>query len=413
MRSTIVVLASLAMAVLSPRPASACGGCFNPPSGMPTPVTGHRMAVSISTAGTTLWDQIQYAGSPEDFVWVLPVMGTPMVELADNAFFEALADATAITMSAPAPPRTFCPRSGGSSFGCTQYSPSAALDGGSAHDGSSVVVHSEGIVGPYETATVGSTDPMELVDWLQDHGYLVPDAILPTIAHYVEMGANFTVLRLAPDAGVDRMQPVRVTSPGLSLSFPLRMVAAGVQTSVELELFVFAESRMEAANYHNAEVDRGAVSYDWASGRFSYDDEYSNALFAGEGPGTNWVTEYAGYAPVPSLASYTSTGPDGEVRTASDDVEVAARGIAFPYLTRMRTELPPSELDRDLLLRASEGDDIGTFFTVTRELNRAPDVSCDSTVDCSVMRAQRDDVIFAVFGLVPLALVWRRRARAA
>ena len=57
---------SVLLAGLAPSDARACGGCFNPPTGMPAPVTGHRMAIAMSPAGTTLWDQIQYAGEPDD-----------------------------------------------------------------------------------------------------------------------------------------------------------------------------------------------------------------------------------------------------------------------------------------------------------------------------------------------------------
>ena len=65
------------------------------------------------------------------------------------------------------------------------------------------------------TATIGSADPDALITWLNDHGYSVPASIEGTISHYVGMGSNFVALRLRPTAGIDRMQPVRVTSPGL------------------------------------------------------------------------------------------------------------------------------------------------------------------------------------------------------
>jgi hypothetical protein len=403
-----LALASLALAQV-PSEAHACGGCFSPPTiGMPSPVTGHRMAVAMSTSGTTLWDQIQYAGNPEDFVWVLPVTGTPMVELADNGFFEALTQVSTITMTAPLPPQRFCPSSGGCGLGCasSSYSPASAGDAGTA-----VIVHFEGVVGPYETATIGSTDPMALVTWLQDHGYLVPDAILPTIAHYVSLGSNFTVLRLAPTAGIDRMQPVRVTSPGLSLTFPLRMVAAGVQTTVDLELFVFAEGRMEAANFGNTEVDRDAITFDWTTSTFSYDDEFENALFAGTEPGTAWVTEYAQPAPIAELRAFRSVS-GGLAHTAMADVSVVTAAIPEPYVTRLRTRLPPSELDRDLVLRASDGGDIGTSIAVTRELHRAADVRCGGS-DCSASASTPGaaHAFLACVALAPLLLAVRRRRR--
>lgn len=365
------VLAGLAP-LATPSEASACGGCFHPPEGAPSPVTGHRMAVAISPRETTLWDQIEYSGRPEDFVWALPVAGSATVELADNAFFEALVQQTAITLVAPPPPRTTCADACEDGFVGFGGSDSAARLG---EDGGVTVLH-EGVVGPYATATISSEDPSALLDWMNENGYRVPAAMLPTIEHYVGLGMNFVVLRLRPSSNVTRMQPVRVTVPGLSTTFPLRMVAAGVEVSVELEIFVFAESRIEAANFGNAEVDRAAVSFDWASRTFDYDARYEDALFAGEGTGTNWVTEYAGAASS-SIGSYTSWAPDGTSTTAAADWAVVTRAIDAPYLTRMRTRLPVSELGVDLELQMSEGADLTqTRIQVTRELNRPAEPDC-------------------------------------
>ena len=43
------------------------------------------------------------------------------------------------------------------------------------------------------------------------------------------------------------------------------------------------------------------------------------------------------------------------------------RALPSPYLTRLRTDLPVSELDEDLGLQMSEGADLGTYIRVTRE----------------------------------------------
>ncbi|UJR78822.1 DUF2330 domain-containing protein [Sandaracinus amylolyticus] len=356
-----------------PDVARACGGCFHPPEGNPSPVTGHRMAIALGTTQTTLWDQIAYEGDPADFVWVLPIAGTSTVEIAENAFFESLVAHTTITLVAPPPPRVSCDDPCGDSF----FASSDAAPGRELGGDGSVTVHHEGVVGPYATATIGSEDPDALVTWLRDNRYQVPDAMLPTITHYVDLGMNFVVLRLSPSANVQRMVPVRVTVPGLSTTFPLRMVAAGVEVSVELELFVFAESRIEAANFGNAEVDRAAVSFDWATLTFDYDARYEDALFAGEGVGTNWVTEYATIAPT-SIGTYQSFPPDGSATTsAAADWAVVTRSVSEPYLTRMRTRLPVSELGVDLQLRMSDREDLAeTRVMVTRERNRADEPEC-------------------------------------
>ncbi len=377
MKLSITLAASLLFLSLVPSDALACGGCFAP-MGTVTDVSAHRMAFLSSPSGSVLWDQIQYTGSPEDFVWVLPVRGTPSVEVADNGFFEALATYTTIRMTAPTPPRTFCP----GNYCPGQYPGYAYADAGavSASD-ASVSVYHEGVVGPYDTATIGSTDSMALVTWLQDHGYAIDAALMPTIGYYVDQGMNFVALRLRPSVGIDRMTPVRIRTPGLALTLPLRMVAAGVHDEVALELFVFAESRMEAASFGNAEVDRAAITFDWATRTFDYDARFDDALFSGTGTANNWVTEYAQPAPLYALAGYNS-GYGTDVHSGAADTQIVMDALPDAYLTRLRTRLPPSQLDTDLTLRMAHGGDLGTNIAVTRELHRAPDVVCDPAPPC-------------------------------
>jgi len=70
------------------------------------------------------------------------------------------------------------------------------------------------------------------------------------------------------------------------------------------------------------------------------------------------VTESASALPVERLASYVATGPNGDAHRAADDVAVAIAGISSPYLTRLRTRLQRSDLERELTLRASSGPDL-------------------------------------------------------
>ncbi|MDP9001382.1 MAG: DUF2330 domain-containing protein, partial [Myxococcota bacterium] len=90
----ILALAFVFAAVFAVReqPARACGGCFNIRSaGTETSVvTDHRMAFSVSTQQTVLWDQIQYSGNPAEFAWVLPVRAGAVVQLSNDEWFAAL-----------------------------------------------------------------------------------------------------------------------------------------------------------------------------------------------------------------------------------------------------------------------------------------------------------------------------------
>lgn len=357
-------LLALAGVVVGARPAAACGGCFGP-TGQPTVVTAHRMAISLSAERTILWDQFEYAGSPDDFVWVLPVAGDQdvRVELAENAFFQALQQATTLQLQGP-----FTSRGGGGGgfgFGCGAAGGAPAAEGPSSDP---VVLYYEGTVGPYETVTIGSEDPEALLLWLQERGYNVPDAMLPTIEHYVGLEMNFVALRLSPGESVTRMQPVRVVTRGLNVSFPLRMVAAGVADHVALELFVIAEGRYEAAGFPNGEVDRGAIAYDWATATYNY-DELAEAVVASEG-GRTWLTEYA--EPIyydGEIRYFSVTDEGGETRYASEDWTAAVEGLSLPYVTRMRADLPVEALGEDLVLMASSRGDLGRNIFVDREIN--------------------------------------------
>ena len=369
MQGSIRLALLVSLVLLAPRPASACGGCFHPLEGSPTVVTRHQMAVSMSPEQTTLWDQIEYAGNPEDFVWVLPVRDGAPVELAENAFFEALQQSTTIRMQVQ-PARTFCPDPCGGIFLGSAGAPRAEDEGG-------VTVHHEASIGPYETATVGSEDPEAIIRWLQDRGYAVPDRTLPTIRHYTDQGMDFAVLRLSSSAGASQMQPVRVTTPGLSVTFPLRMIAAGAANVIGLELFVIAEGRYEAANMPNVEVDRGAITYDWNTESFDYEAHYAAAIAPHEG--NAWVTEVA-TTDTFRIGSYVSFDDDGVAHYAEPDWRVATRGLSGgAYLTRLTADLPSRFLTDDLVLQASDGGDLPAVFDVQNEIDRPEEPLCTET----------------------------------
>jgi hypothetical protein len=301
--------AALTATLFAGRDARACGGCFHPiEEPEPTVITGHRMALSISTAQTVLWDQVQYAGSPSEFAWVLPIKPGAYIELSNDAWFETLEAATATRVAAPQIQCQFdnssfgseAQTSGGSGCGCGSMADSSgdaepSFDGAGSSGGvpqpPPVSVVHEGSVGPYATVTVHANVPNALPDWLTMNGFAIDSSVEPIINAYAGEGFDFIALKLQPGADVRQMKPVRVVSPGASPVLPLRMVAAGTGANVDITLFVIGEGRWEAANFPNRELFRSDLSWDFALNTSNLAVKREQLL--AQAQGRTWLTTFS------------------------------------------------------------------------------------------------------------------------
>ena len=284
---TLIFTSALAAAgagMLVSSDAPACGGCFIQPSEN-TVVTDHRMAFSISPAQTVLWDQIEYAGNPRDFSWVLPVRAGAVVQLSRDDWFAAL---DALTRPVITGPTANC---GSGGVGCGGFS---AKNAGTADEnaGGGVQVLSQSVIGPYDTVTLKASDPNALESWLTVNGYVLPDAMRPTIAAYVKAGFDFIALRLSPGQGVQAMQPVRVVTQGADPTLPLRMVAAGVGPKVGITLYVISEGRYEARSpFFNATISDSQLVWQHAQNQSNYQPLSEQIMQSHNG--RTWLTEFA------------------------------------------------------------------------------------------------------------------------
>lgn len=414
---SVLALGAIGSAV-APSTALACGGCFAPPGAVQV-VTDHRMALSLSADRTILWDQFRYSGRPSDFSWILPIRNGPdvRIEVADNRFLTALDNLSAPVLNAPQ--RPYCDAEADSSFlggARGAAAPSAAADSG-------VAVLQEQVVGPYMTAVVRSEDPAALRTWLRDNQYSVPAAIEPVIDYYVAQRMDFIALRLRMGEGVEQMTPIRVTTPGLSPTLPLRMIAAGVADKVGLLLMVLASSRYEAMNFPNGEITPAQLTYDFNAPTTPADD-FRRAFEALNRSNESrlWLTESS--LPVSrstvERASQFGGGrvPVGGAMVTGDDAVVAFQGIGSnATLTRLRADLAASALDRDLQLMASDlgmKERVHTYGTVR---NTPPPCGWESGpraefLGCAVSPGRSGGVGgMLALGLAGLGLAWRRRRR--
>ncbi|MEZ4390526.1 MAG: DUF2330 domain-containing protein [Polyangiales bacterium] len=430
MRASSWLLGLLSLALVARgNVADACGGCFASVSvdGSKSVqvVTDHRMVLALASEETTLWDQIRYAGSPEGFVWVLPVPhGVPIrMGLGDNAFVNALANLSAPQIRAnfragcgfDGRPQTLplsggggagsasgtVPRSwgggggvgcGGSSTSSIDYTPGSAGSGNgggdsTAYSGSEdlAIQGDRDVVGPY-AAEVISGGAGSFQRWAQANSYDIPRQTLGAVRWYEALGSDFLVLRLAPEAGVEQMQPVRITYPGYLPTLPLRMIAAGVADKVGLDLMVISEGVMQVDGFANAQIDRSQLVWNVRTSRSNYRAVF-NSILARHG-GRVWVTESTVALTAPMMEPAMGPGLDpvgfdaGVVERVAGWSDAGApfydldriltvgtiptealrtdpfvdRRLVFQHLgdratlTRLRTELDPSALDRDLQL---------------------------------------------------------------
>jgi hypothetical protein len=282
--------------------ADACGACIAPPAEN-TVVTGHRMALSISPKQTVLWDQIEYAGAPGSFAWVLPVKPGAIIQLSTDAWFDTL-DAATVTQVFQ--PQVSC--NNGSDFGCggsptgvgglatadsssCLFCESEGKGGGFAPAPPPVTVVSRGSVGPYSMVTLSTDTPGALNTWLTDNGFALDPTTQPVVDAYVAEGFDFIALKLLPEKDVSAMKPVRVIQAGANPTLPLRMVAIGTGANVALTLFLISEGRWEAKNFKNTIAPTNLIAWDFKDNSSNYGEIREKAL--AQNDGATWLTAYA------------------------------------------------------------------------------------------------------------------------
>jgi hypothetical protein len=385
-----VLLGALGLGVLSiaalAKPAQACGGCFHPPAQNGEVITDEKMIFRISPQATTLYDEIEYAGTPASFSWVLPIRGQVTVGLSSDLLFQALEAATTTSIQAPYIAPCSC--------GCGQtYGPPAenagATNGGGSSSGGGVTVISQQTVGPYDTVQLKTTDPNALNNWLAANGYVVPSGFQPTIAAYISEGFDFLALKLAPGQGVSAMRPVRVTTPGAGLSLPLRMVAAGTGATVGVTIWVMADGRYEPANMKSFTIDPSEITWDFSTNTSNYaqirqQKEQQLNFAAWQIESSIQISPYQVEGPVmsePAEQNYPVEGDAGA--DSSEQAQQADLTTMFPdaqaevWVTRMRSDLAHSALSNDIVVQASaEQSQLSNVYQVTKSVN-AP--SCQPT----------------------------------
>lgn len=404
-RAAIVLgaaVVSSAFAIVGERSARACGGCFHPPTQTVTDITDEKMLLSVSTTQTTLYDQILYQGSPASFAWVLPIHGVVTVGLSADVLFDSV-DVLTETQINP-PPSSCAPCNFGLAGSAGGGAAGVAANTGSGGAEAPVTVTRMQNVGPYATVQLHSTDANALNEWLAQNGYSIPADVQPVIAEYVTEGFDFLAMKLLPNAGVQEMRPVRVTTPGASLSLPLRMAAVGTGAIVGITIWVVSDGRYEPQNYPFFHIEDKDLVWDFSTSASNYTTlrveneaalhnggwEIESSLTLNQQIVTSVVLSGGQYYPGggfggapsdPGVDYLPITGDDGgadaapaetaeEVRT--DDLTALFAGITAPNvrITRMRGDIAHAAMTANLVLQASaDQSELSNVRTVTQGVN--------------------------------------------
>jgi hypothetical protein len=407
-----VVAAVSAVGFVGERQASACGGCFHPPTQTVTDITDERMLLAVSGTQSTLYDQIQYSGSPSSFAWVLPIHGTVTVGLSADVLFDSIDTLTATQIT---PPPQNCPfpncNSGNAGFAAS----GSSSGGGALTTAPPVQVLAQANVGPYATVQLHSSDSSALDSWLTQNGYNIPAAVQPILDAYVKEGFDFLAMKLLPNQGVQAMRPVRVTTSGASLSLPLRMASIGTGAVTGITIWVVADGRYEPQNFPFFHIEDSQLVWDWSANLSNYTTlrvqqesklknagwEIESSIALNRQLITNVITsggQYYGnglssappsdaaqdYVPVGGADSGTDGGYESAEQVRADDIAALFVGLAGSTVrvTRMRSDIAQAAMTADFVLQAStDQSELSNVRTITQSVN----LTCPIYNGCNVI----------------------------
>ena len=340
--------------LLAPASAEACGGFFCQIT--PVEQNAERILFEINPDQTiTTTVEISYAGEPEGFSWVVPIVETPDLLAVPPSALRLLDGSTVPSIIAP-PTKCSDPASNLRFASPTAMNDSAESGGGG---GQGVEVEDLPQVGPFDPEVVSSDDPAELITWLNTNGYLITEGMEPYVASYVSSGMKFLAMKLAPGAGVADITPISMSYMGEPM-VPISLTAVSAEPEMGVMVFVAGDGRYESANFGNLEIDVADVQASPLDGSNNYYPLLSWMI--DEQGGRAFVTEFA------DTATTVSTGADGFFLNAADDLEAREwlAGVLSrqAYVTRMYTRISGWEMEFDPTFARASSD-----ATVSRTLD--------------------------------------------
>lgn len=340
--------------LLTPATAEACGGFFCQIT--PVEQNAERILFEIGPDGViTTTVEISYAGEPEGFSWVVPILETPDLLAVPPSALRLLDGSTVPSIIAP--PTKCSDPSQNMRFASPTALDSSSESGGNG--GGGVDVEDLPQVGPFDPEVVSSDDPAALITWLNTNGYLITPEMEPFVADYVTSGMKFLAMKLAPGAGTADITPISMQYTGGPM-VPISLTSVAAEPEMGVMVFVAGAGRYESTNYGNLEIDVADVQASPLDGSNNYYPLLSWMI--DEQGGRSFVTEFA------DTATTVSAGADGFFTNAADDAEarewLAGVLSQHDYVTRMYTRISGWEMEFDPTFSRASAD-----TTVSRVLD--------------------------------------------
>ena len=327
--------------------AFACGGFFCSSS----PINQSREVVVYGhepDGSLTMAVQINYSGMDEDFAWILPVPVPPDdIAVGTDALFQQLQQSTEPQLVTVPETTGTCRQAScsfpsyGCGFGCGAADSAESVPPTALPDaGMGVTVHSEGIVGPYDTVVLGAATAAEVLTWLGENGYDVPTESEPLLDPYARQGFVFIALRLNANRDSNTIRPIVMRMATDEACLPIRLTAIATTPDLPIALFFLGDAQARSTNYSFVDptesVDLWMRMSTW---------DATVAAQVREMGGQAFATDYAGPSPtlsleLPDVADLASSS------SASDLLEgLMSRGYrGTPLLLELfQTYIPPPE----------------------------------------------------------------------
>jgi MYXO-CTERM domain-containing protein len=345
------------------QPAAACGGFFCSNTDVDQSAERILFAKNEELGEVEAHVQIFFQGSAEEFAWVVPTPDIPELFLSSDQIFSVLEAATAPRFVLEYEEVDECEddRWWGYDDAFSASSSPAPEAGG----GVNVVAEEE--VGPYETVILQARTSDDLLTWLQDNDFDLPDDLSPALDPYVAEQSYFVAMRLANDKSAGDIQPLGMRYPSEAISIPIQLTSIAATPDMRVETYVLGDYRAVPESYLHVRINEAAI--DWFGGGWNYEDVISQA--ADEAGGHAFATDYAG----PS--SVVGSGFDTSTYDLDAIAEAATPGEA---MEQIMWQFPANGLLLSILsefMPPPEGVDAQSFYNCVQCYELGPDYEWD------------------------------------